>query len=172
MIDAITNARLVGLHPEMVKRFVNLNGQFSSWAPAGTFLRITVGLRTWAQQAEAFTQGRTLLTGPIITNASPGFSWHQYGFAVDVVPIVGQVPDWNIETANWQKVFGIIPNVGLFSGSNFKTIAGDDDHIQLAEIPESPTAADAALLQTSGIAAVWVKYFPPGQIITDPELGT
>ena len=54
MIDAITNARLVGLHPEMVKRFVNLNGQFSSWAPAGTFLRITVGLRTWAQLDEKF----------------------------------------------------------------------------------------------------------------------
>lgn len=40
------------------------------------------GYRSMSAQAVLFFQGRTT-DGPIVTNARPGFSWHNWGLAVD-----------------------------------------------------------------------------------------
>ena len=42
-------------------------------------------LRDEDRQAELYAKGRTT-AGKIVTNARPGWSWHQYGMAVDAVP--------------------------------------------------------------------------------------
>lgn len=41
--------------------------------------------RSWDEQAAEYAKGRTA-PGPIVTNAKPGQSWHQWGRAIDFVP--------------------------------------------------------------------------------------
>ena len=60
---------------------------------------VTQGLRTYAEQDALYAQGRTV-PGEIVTNAAAGYSWHNFGNAVDLVPediTIGQ-PDWNLVT--------------------------------------------------------------------------
>lgn len=47
-------------------------------------IQVFEALRDHKRQAELYAQGRTA-PGPIVTNAAPGTSWHNFGFAVDVV---------------------------------------------------------------------------------------
>jgi hypothetical protein len=49
---------------------------------AGLVIYVYEGLRTCARQAELFAQG------PHVTRARPGQSMHQYGLAVDYVPLL------------------------------------------------------------------------------------
>ena len=49
----------------------------------GITIEIISGLRSWAQQAALYAQGRTK-PGPIVTKARPGSSWHNYGLAIDL----------------------------------------------------------------------------------------
>jgi peptidoglycan LD-endopeptidase CwlK len=72
-------SRWNGLHPsvaaagkELVKR---------AYA-RGVEIQITQGLRTMAEQARLYAQGRTA-PGPKVTNAPPGSSWHNFGLAID-----------------------------------------------------------------------------------------
>lgn len=46
-------------------------------------IEVISGLRSWAQQAALYAQGRTK-PGPIVTKARPGSSWHNYGLAIDL----------------------------------------------------------------------------------------
>ena len=52
-------------------------------AKHGITIEVISGLRSWAQQAALFAQGRTK-PGKIVTRARPGSSWHQYGLAIDL----------------------------------------------------------------------------------------
>lgn len=47
-------------------------------------LLVTQTWRTAAEQAAIYAQGRTV-PGKIVTNAPPGYSWHEFGRAFDVV---------------------------------------------------------------------------------------
>ncbi len=50
----------------------------------GIMAYVFEGYRFPERQALLYAQGRTA-PGKIITNAKPGFSWHQYGVGVDLV---------------------------------------------------------------------------------------
>lgn len=65
-----------GLHPLYAPLYDELGLELGfDWAP-------TCGLRTYADQAAKYAQGRTI-DGPVVTKAPPGFSMHQYGLASD-----------------------------------------------------------------------------------------
>lgn len=74
---------------------------------AGIDIIVTCTLRTLDEQAHAYAQGRTM-PGPIVTNAKPGTSAHNYGLAVDVVPMVNGKPDWTFNAMHpspaWEKI--------------------------------------------------------------------
>lgn len=55
--------------------------------------------RTAEEQAALYAKGRTEL-GPKVTNAPAWQSWHQYGRAVDAVPLDGGKPAWKYSPAN------------------------------------------------------------------------
>jgi peptidoglycan L-alanyl-D-glutamate endopeptidase CwlK len=76
-------------------------------------------------------------SGPHVTNAAPGESWHNYGEAFDAVPLIGGKPAWNYKGSelewtlygqscreiglNWAgdwKRFKELPHAQLKSGSN------------------------------------------------------
>ncbi|MNB67127.1 Peptidoglycan L-alanyl-D-glutamate endopeptidase CwlK precursor [compost metagenome] len=50
----------------------------------GVNIRITHGLRTYAEQMALFNQGR-ITPGNIVTNAKAGYSFHNFGVAIDFV---------------------------------------------------------------------------------------
>lgn len=73
------------LYPEfgrLVQSFLRRwNAQFPE-----TQAQIFEGIRSFDRQEELYAQGRTIMpSGPKVTNAMPGFSWHQYGLSVDIV---------------------------------------------------------------------------------------
>ncbi|MBU6427243.1 M15 family metallopeptidase [Patescibacteria group bacterium] len=84
----------------------------------GYDLRITAGFRSFAEQKAIYDQGRTE-NGDIVSEAPPGHSLHNYGYAVDVAD----------ETAgyklDWQKLVKIGAYCGLESGG-----VGDLPHFE------------------------------------------
>ena len=55
----------------------------SNRLPAGWYVSIISGTRTYAEQDVLYQQGRTT-PGPIVTNAPPGYSNHNFGIAFDL----------------------------------------------------------------------------------------
>lgn len=55
----------------------------AAMAAHGVTVEVISGLRSWAQQAALYAQGRTK-PGRIVTKARPGSSWHNYGLAIDL----------------------------------------------------------------------------------------
>lgn len=94
MKDNTTIQRVSILHPAyipLITKFIDAVEDFTqlTW-------RVVQGLRTWDEQARIYAQGRTI-PGPIVTYSPPGYSWHNYGVAVDIAPIVNNQIDWNYD---------------------------------------------------------------------------
>ena len=66
----------------------------------GIPMHLISGLRTWEQQKALYAQGRTK-PGRRVTDAKPGYSYHNYGLAADW----GRVDGKPLSEADWQ-VFG------------------------------------------------------------------
>ena len=94
-------------------------------AAAGIDLLVTCTLRTEAEQAALYAQGRTT-PGAIVTNAKPGTSAHNYGLALDVVPIVNGKPDWSGTGPVWDQV----ANLGQARGLEWAGAPGFPFHEQ------------------------------------------
>jgi peptidoglycan L-alanyl-D-glutamate endopeptidase CwlK len=82
----------------------------------GIEILVTSTLRTFEEQAELFAKGRTE-PGSIVTNARPGRSWHNFGLAFDVVPLINGKAIWN--SPFWNKIGRLGEDVGLVWGGNF-----------------------------------------------------
>lgn len=72
----------------------------------------TCTLRTLAEQAALYAQGRTA-PGPVVTDARPGTSAHNYGLAIDVAIIVNGKLDWSGTSAVWKQVGALGVATGL-----------------------------------------------------------
>jgi peptidoglycan LD-endopeptidase CwlK len=92
-------------------------------AAADIDVLVTCTLRTLQDQAVLYAQGRTT-PGSIVTNAKPGQSAHNYGLALDVVPLVHGKPDWSGNSIVWQHIAQLAQARGLdwlgAPGSPFK----------------------------------------------------
>ena len=96
---------------------------------AGIPLTVTFTRRSLETQAALYAKGRTS-PGRVVTNARPGYSYHNYGLALDVVPteLLG-LPRWG-DTPKHQKrtdelwaTVGVIGKaVGLRWGGEFRTL--------------------------------------------------
>lgn len=96
-------------------------------ASKGYLLKITQGLRTHAQQAALYAQGRTT-PGVIVTNAMPGQSYHETGKAFDVC-FKGLAP-YPSDDAHWKAIADIGVQCGLTAGYYFHTFP-DRPHFQI-----------------------------------------
>lgn len=79
---------------------------------AGLDLLVTCTARTLAEQAQLYAQGRTA-PGKIVTNAPPGESAHNFGLAIDVVPIINGKPDWEGAHPVWAQAGNLGEAAGL-----------------------------------------------------------
>jgi peptidoglycan L-alanyl-D-glutamate endopeptidase CwlK len=78
----------------------------------GYDLIVTCTLRTLEEQASLYAQGRTA-PGPIVTNARPGQSAHNYGYAIDVVPVLHGKAIWDGTHPIWQEIGNFGQSRGL-----------------------------------------------------------
>lgn len=147
-------SRLVGLHPELVQK---INAMDAALELQGIIIRITQGLRTYAQQDALYAQGRSL-PGHIVTNARGGFSAHNFGYAADLCPgIRGSevwTPNWDAQSPDYQSMATAGLALGLVWGGNWESLK-DYPHFQLAGCPVTPTMEMRAAYTAGGINAVW-----------------
>lgn len=94
----------------------------------GSSLKITQGLRTMAQQQALYDQGRIDKTKPIVTNAKPGQSQHNFGKAFDVA-FTGTIP-YPTDDKVWKAIADIGVALGLTAGYYFKSFQ-DKPHFQI-----------------------------------------
>ena len=79
---------------------------------AGIDMLVTCTLRSNEDQAVLYAQGRTT-PGDVVTNAKPGQSAHNYGLALDIVPVVHGKPDWSGSSPVWTEIANIAQARGL-----------------------------------------------------------
>ena len=101
---------LSALHPYFRDKVMEL---ISICKSKGIELAIVETYRTVAKQNEYKTLGK------IYTRTSGGRSKHQYGLAIDVVPVIDSVPSWHNE-AVWTKVGPVGEKLGLRWGGRWR----------------------------------------------------
>jgi hypothetical protein len=165
MFGPVSMGRLNLVQPTLKDIMIVLESQMSE------SIGITQGVRTDPAQAALWAQGRIpvdqvnalrkalgwapidVSDNAIVTKAKPGYSWHSFGMAVDVVPFDSQQhPDWNESHPVWQEIVTKGEALGLVSGISFE----DTPHFQLVgRFPTTPDDEVRALAQTGGMQAVW-----------------
>lgn len=88
-------------------------------------LVITDGFRSRDEQDRLYKQGRET-PGPIVTNAKPGYSWHNYGLAFDVALLKDGKRTWPEDRSLWERVGALGTSLGLKWGGSF----GDLPHFE------------------------------------------
>jgi peptidoglycan L-alanyl-D-glutamate endopeptidase CwlK len=118
--------KLEDLHPRvqaMARRLLD------DAARAGIPLTVTFTLRSMETQAALYAQGRSK-PGKIVTNARPGYSFHNFGLALDVAPTeLLKLPNWGDTLATqkradalWAKLGAIGKAIGFRWGGDFVSI--------------------------------------------------
>ncbi|WNS42862.1 M15 family metallopeptidase [Paenibacillus sp. MMS20-IR301] len=129
-------ARLSGLHPAVLAA---ANSLIERSFACGVPILITQGLRTCAEQEVLYAQGRTK-PGAIVTNARGGYSYHNYGLAVDFALLLpdGSNVSWdmnrdgdNDRIADWLEVVQQAKELGFEWGGDWTTFK-DYPHFQLS----------------------------------------
>jgi peptidoglycan L-alanyl-D-glutamate endopeptidase CwlK len=114
-----------GLHPLLDTK---LNALISDAGEKGIDLRVVSGYRSLEHQQRLYEKGRTR-KGNIVTNAPAGFSYHNYGFAVDVCEFVDGKPHWG--SKHWDTIGRMGKKHGLVWGGDWKSLV-DKPHFQLS----------------------------------------
>jgi hypothetical protein len=105
-------ADLDALHPYFKEKITKL---ISTCKKRGIELAIVESYRTVAKQNEYKAMGKKY------TRATGGHSKHQYGLAIDVVPVIDSVAQWD-NARLWKKIGAIGEQLGLRWGGRWRTL--------------------------------------------------
>lgn len=128
------------LHPTLRSKVERL---IDHAAAQGLPLSITDGYRSFEAQSKIPAAN---------TNAKPGFSFHNYGLAVDIAFRDGKGhPSWS-ENHDWKRLGELGKNLGLSWGGDWKRRV-DRPHFQL--VPNDRLSEIRKLYQEGGLTRVW-----------------
>jgi peptidoglycan L-alanyl-D-glutamate endopeptidase CwlK len=127
-MDTPTRNRIAKLHPSVRAEVTTIIKECDTALTGRAKVRVTQGLRTFAEQNALYQQGRTT-PGKKVTNAKAGQSIHNYGFAIDICLIIDSkiaswdtAKDWdNDQVADWYECVKIFAKHGWEWGGNWKT---------------------------------------------------
>lgn len=127
-MDKPTQDRIAKLHPTIREEVTKIIQECDLALTGKAKVRITQGLRTFAEQEALYAQGRTK-PGKIVTRAKAGQSVHNFGFAIDICLIIdGKIASWetakdwdNDQVADWYECVKIFAKHGWEWGGNWKT---------------------------------------------------
>ena len=125
--DLVSENNIEKLHPLVRNKARELINKAEK--ELGIKLRATSTLRTYAEQDKLYAQGRTT-KGGIVTNAKGGFSNHNFGVALDVVPIVNGKADWKASAETWSKIGQLGKSIGFQWGGDWKGLI-DKPHFEM-----------------------------------------
>lgn len=120
-MDKPTEERIEKLHPKVRRDVQKIIKTCDSLLTGRAKIRITQGLRTFAEQDALFNKK------PKVTNAKGGQSVHNYGFAVDICLIIDGKEasfdtrkDWdNDKIADWDECVKVFASYGWSWGGNW-----------------------------------------------------
>ena len=106
----------------------------------GIYVQISAGYRSLEEQASLYGQGRVYsyngknysnLAKPIVTNAKPGQSYHNFGLAIDffIVSDDGKKAIWTVNS-KWQRVAAIGKELGFIWGGDWTSFR-DYPHLEM-----------------------------------------
>jgi RHS repeat-associated protein len=125
--DAVSNERIKQLDTRVQQPAINFINDTE--AQFDIQLRVTQGYRSIEYQNELYWQSRTSPpTGPWVTNAKGGQSYHNYGRAIDVVVMEGGQPKWEPIS---QDIANIAIDQGFEWGGNWTAPYMDYPHFQM-----------------------------------------
>jgi peptidoglycan L-alanyl-D-glutamate endopeptidase CwlK len=126
MKDIKTIERIALIHPKLRQEVYSIYEDITEVITGKAFCRFTHTLRTFAEQRELYAQGRTK-AGKIVTKAREGFSYHNYGLAIDIVLIDGKNASWDIKKdydgdgkSDWIEVVQIFKEYGWEWGGDWR----------------------------------------------------
>jgi peptidoglycan LD-endopeptidase CwlK len=155
-VDVVSEQRLSEVYPGLAKLVREMAAQLEA---EGIDIRVTQSLRTMAEQEALYAEGRTE-PGAVVTNAQPGYTWHQFGLAVDVAPLTPQGVDWNTSHPVWGRIVAVGTGLGLMAGAEWRSFP-DWPHFQLTgRFPATPNDEVRSLFQAEGLPGVWRAAFP------------
>jgi peptidoglycan L-alanyl-D-glutamate endopeptidase CwlK len=125
-LSSHNQAQIKKLHPKVRPYAVTL--VVLAKREHGIDLHITATYRSCAEQNALYAQGRTT-SGKVVTNARCGFSFHNFGVALDAVPLIGGIPSW-AEGPHWQKLGALGKRIGFEWGGDWKGMV-DRPHYEM-----------------------------------------
>ena len=142
--------KLSAVHPVLADY---VHRMYAALVKRGIHIRITDGLRTFAEQDKLYDQGRKT-KGDVVTDAKGGYSNHNYGLAVDVVPLVNGKADYKVSNDIWNIIGEEGRRAGLEWGGDWKKLV-DRPHFQLPVGMSVETCL--SIFKKSGLPAVWAE---------------
>lgn len=125
-LDPLHRIDLAYIYPPFLERIKNVLAECSE---LGANYLATDGFRSFAAQQKLYFQGRTQ-PGRIVTNATAGFSAHNYGLAIDFCRFfdVGDGTTVSWAPQDYETLGDIVEGFGLAWGGRFKN--PDRPHVQ------------------------------------------
>lgn len=127
MKDQKTLERIQLMHPKLRAEVAEIYDEICMALNGRAFCRFSYTLRTFKEQDELYSIGRTK-SGKKVTNAKGGYSYHNYGLALDIVLIVDQkIAVWDVKSdydgdgkPDWMQVVHIFKSHGWDWGGDWK----------------------------------------------------
>lgn len=166
-VSEVSKARIAGLYPGLRPLVFRVLQDIALRAKRR--MNVAQGIRTFDEQLQAYSKGRTLVgaqwtitaPGQVVTNAKPGLSWHCYGLGWDA-SWAGQDPyldneDEGIRDSLWKAYGDVGVSYGFKWGGDFHLVNGvaDRPHLELTYGLTIDQAVE--LYEKGGLAAVWAS---------------
>ena len=150
---------VLGLHPKLADTVTKILAEAKE---RGLSVGLHSGLRTWEQQSRLYELGRSVKNpdgateanprGNIVTKTIAGYSWHNYGHAVDIVFKDSKGGwTWDKTPEQWEELGKIGEMFGVAWGGRWKM--KDYPHFEL--ICKISVAAARKVACVGGIEEVW-----------------
>ena len=136
-MDTASLAKLNQLHPKLRAIAIVAYTEACHQTPVNVHPFITEAWRSFNESEHLYQLGRTIVNpdgksaakpmGDIVSDATPGLSWHNYGLAFDIAFLVNGKEDYN---AN-QVVTDIMKSHGFTWGGDFAGNFQDPPHFEM-----------------------------------------
>lgn len=133
-MDARSLNNLNTLHPKVRQDAIGAWTECQAAMPDNVQIIVVQGLRSFAEENALYAQGRTT-PGEIVSWATAGESYHNYGLAFDFAMVTNGKDD-NVVGPHWMKVVEIMKKHGwgwggpVSQGGSFPDNKPDEDHFE------------------------------------------
>lgn len=102
MTDQVTLDRIKLLHPIVRNEAEEIYKEICEALTGRAICRFAHTVRTFAEQDKLYSFGRTDKSKGVVTKAKGGYSYHNYGLAIDIVLLKDKDGNGTFETASWE----------------------------------------------------------------------